>query len=40
MTVFLRNLASGMWFIWIFILLHFIEMLQTAGFIPVLFEVP
>jgi protein-S-isoprenylcysteine O-methyltransferase Ste14 len=39
-SVFLRSLATGMWFIWIFILLHFIEMLQNAGFIPVVLRIP
>ena len=39
-AVFLRGLATGMWFIWIFILLHFIEMLQNAGFIPVVLRIP
>lgn len=37
---FVRNLADGMWFVWIFILFHFIEMLQEAGVIPVLLKVP
>jgi len=39
-AVFLRGLATGMWFIWIFILLHFIEMMQNAGFIPVVLRIP
>ena len=39
-VIFLRNIATGMWFIWIFILLHFIEMLQNTGFIPVVLRVP
>src|SRR4030042_1316117 len=33
--LFVKSLASGMWFVWIFIILHFIEMLQQNGFIPV-----
>ena len=38
--VFLKNMAFGMWFIWIFILLDFIETLQLNGQIPVLLRVP
>jgi protein-S-isoprenylcysteine O-methyltransferase Ste14 len=38
--IFARNLANGMWFIWIFILLNFIETLQETGYIPVLLRVP
>ena len=38
--IFVRNLANGMWFIWIFILLNLIETLQQNGFIPVLLRVP
>ncbi|MBN2019779.1 MAG: isoprenylcysteine carboxylmethyltransferase family protein [Sedimentisphaerales bacterium] len=38
--VFLKNLANGMWFIWIFIALHLIEMLQQGGYIPVFLKVP
>lgn len=38
--IFVRNLASGMWFIWIFIALHFIETLQENGCIPVVLRVP
>jgi protein-S-isoprenylcysteine O-methyltransferase Ste14 len=38
--IFLKNLAIGMWFIWIFILFNFIEMLQTMGIIHVLLKVP
>jgi len=37
---FVRNFADGMWFIWIFMLLHFIEMLQESGYLPVLLRVP
>lgn len=37
---FLRNLANGMWFIWIFILLNFIETLQQNGSIPALLRFP
>jgi protein-S-isoprenylcysteine O-methyltransferase Ste14 len=39
-NTFLRSLAGGMWFIWIYILLQFIESLQQNGMIPVLFKVP
>ena len=38
--IFVKNLANGMWFIWIFILLNFIETLQETGYIPVLLKVP
>jgi protein-S-isoprenylcysteine O-methyltransferase Ste14 len=38
--IFVKNLANGMWFIWIFILLNFIETLQETGYIPVLLRVP
>jgi protein-S-isoprenylcysteine O-methyltransferase Ste14 len=37
---FVRNLADGMWFVWIFIFFHFVEMLQNAGILPVLLKVP
>jgi protein-S-isoprenylcysteine O-methyltransferase Ste14 len=38
--IFVKNLANGMWFIWIFIILNFIETLQENGFIPVFLMVP
>ena len=38
--IFLKNIAIGMWFIWIFLLFNFIEMLQTTGIIHVLLKVP
>jgi protein-S-isoprenylcysteine O-methyltransferase Ste14 len=38
--VFVRKLAGGMWFIWIFIVLRFVEALQQNGFIPVILRVP
>jgi protein-S-isoprenylcysteine O-methyltransferase Ste14 len=38
--IFLRNLATGMWFVWFYILLQFIETLQQNGMIPVLFKMP
>jgi protein-S-isoprenylcysteine O-methyltransferase Ste14 len=38
--IFLKNLAIATWFIWIYILLNFIEALQLNGQIPVLFKVP
>ena len=38
--IFLKNLAIGMWFVWIFILFNFIEMLQTMGIIHSLLRVP
>ena len=37
---FFKNFIDGLWFMWIFILLHFIEKLQTSGVIPILFRVP
>jgi protein-S-isoprenylcysteine O-methyltransferase Ste14 len=38
--IFVKNLANGMWFIWIFILLNLIETLQQNGSIPVLLRLP
>ncbi len=38
--LFVKSLANGMWFIWIYILFNFIETLQQNGFIPVLLRVP
>ncbi len=37
---FVRNFVDGMWFIWIFMLLHFAEMLQDSGYLPVFFRIP
>ncbi len=37
---FVRNFVDGMWFIWIFLLMHFVEMLQDSGHLPVLLRVP
>ena len=37
---FVRNFVDGMWFIWLFILLHFTEMLQESGHLPVFFKIP
>jgi len=37
---FVRNFADGMWFIWIFMLMHCIEMLQDSGVLPVILRVP
>jgi len=37
---FVRNFANGMWFIWIFMLLHFAEMLQESGYLPVFLKIP
>jgi protein-S-isoprenylcysteine O-methyltransferase Ste14 len=37
---FVRGLAGGMWFVWVYILFDFIEMLQKMGLIPVLLRVP
>ena len=39
-NIFLKNLALGMWFIWLFILFNVIQMLQTMGIIHVLLKVP
>ena len=38
--IFLKNIAIGLWFIWIFLLFNFIEMLQTMGIIHALLRVP
>jgi hypothetical protein len=38
--VYVKKMVLGMWFIWIFIILHIIEMLQQSGHIPVLLRVP
>ncbi|GEM_PF-112586 len=35
-----HNFIDGIWFIWIFILLHFVESLQEMGILPVLFTIP
>lgn len=37
---FVRNFVDGMWFIWIFMLLHFAEMLQESGYLPVFLRIP
>jgi protein-S-isoprenylcysteine O-methyltransferase Ste14 len=37
---FVRNFGDAMWFVWIFILLHFVENLQASGVLPVLWRVP
>jgi len=37
---FVRNFADGMWFIWIFLLMHAIETPQNAGFAPVYLRIP
>jgi protein-S-isoprenylcysteine O-methyltransferase Ste14 len=39
-NILLKNLALGMWFIWIFILFNVTQTLQTMGIIPVLLKVP
>jgi protein-S-isoprenylcysteine O-methyltransferase Ste14 len=38
--IFLKSIAIGMWFFWIFIALDFIEALQQSGFIPVFLRIP
>jgi protein-S-isoprenylcysteine O-methyltransferase Ste14 len=38
--IFLKNIAIGMWFVWISILFNAISMLQTMGIIHVLLKVP
>jgi protein-S-isoprenylcysteine O-methyltransferase Ste14 len=38
--IFLKNIAIGMWFVWIFIFFNLIEALQQAGNIPVFLRVP
>jgi len=37
---FVRNFADGMWFIWIFMIMHLIEMLQQSGVLPVIWRIP
>jgi hypothetical protein len=37
---FVRNFANGMWFIWIFMFMHAIEMLQDSGLLPVYLRIP
>ena len=37
---FVKNFINGMWFIWIFILFHLIEMAQNTGFPPVYWRIP
>jgi len=39
-TMFVKNFVDAMWFIWMFPVLHFIEMLQNEGVLPVLFRIP
>jgi protein-S-isoprenylcysteine O-methyltransferase Ste14 len=38
--IFLKSIAIGMWFIWIYIALDFIEAIQLFGHIPVFLRVP
>ena len=38
--IFLKSIAIGMWFIWIYIALNFIEAIQLFGNIPVFLRVP
>jgi protein-S-isoprenylcysteine O-methyltransferase Ste14 len=38
--IFFKSIVVGMWFIWIFIALDFIEALQITGHIPVFLRVP
>ncbi len=37
--IFLKNLAIGMWFVWVFILFNIIQALQTMGIIHVFWKV-
>jgi protein-S-isoprenylcysteine O-methyltransferase Ste14 len=37
---FVRNFTDGMWFIWIFMLIHSIKMLQDSGIIPIFLQIP
>lgn len=39
-TRFVKNFVDAMWFIWIFPVLHFIEMLQDSGILPVIWRIP
>jgi hypothetical protein len=37
---FVRSFIDGMWFIWIYILLHTIEVAQNTGYLPVYWRIP
>jgi protein-S-isoprenylcysteine O-methyltransferase Ste14 len=37
---FVKNFVNGMWFVWIFILFHLIEMAQDAGYLRVYWKIP
>ncbi|HBG26489.1 MAG: hypothetical protein A2Y10_04120 [Planctomycetes bacterium GWF2_41_51] len=37
---YIANFADAMWFVWIFILLHFVERLQQMAVLPVIFKIP
>lgn len=39
-AAFARNFVDCMWFIWIFLLIHLIEMLQDSGILPVIWRIP
>ena len=39
-NTFIKNFVNGMWFIWIFILFHILEMAQNAGYLPVYWRIP
>jgi protein-S-isoprenylcysteine O-methyltransferase Ste14 len=37
---FVKSFVNGMWFIWIYMLLHIIEMLHESGILPVFMRIP
>jgi len=37
---FVKNFLDAMWFIWIFPILHLIEMLQDSGILPAIWRMP
>lgn len=37
---FVKNFVNGMWFVWIFILFHLIEMAQDTGYLRVYWRIP
>lgn len=39
-TKFVKNFVDAMWFIWMFPIIHFVELLQNQGVLPVVLRVP
>jgi len=37
---FVKNFANGMWFVWIFMLIHLIERFHESGVLPVVMRIP